>query len=81
MLAIDRLIHGFHWSQKYGSTRPVAVNLIEGKLADVITFLDDLTYGAQSTPGIESTRAAWVKDSGYVRQWAFKPEEQEDLEE
>ena len=48
MLAVDRLIHEFHYS--YSSlpdqpTRPVGVNLIEGKLPDVIDFLGQLTLG------------------------------------
>jgi hypothetical protein len=60
MLAIDRLIHGFHWYLKRGTpTRPVAVNLIEGKMSDVVSFLDRLTYGPGSTPGMEETRSEW----------------------
>ena len=71
VLMIDTLIHGFHWNQKYGHTRPVAINLIEGKLSDVITFLDRLTYGAENTEGVQETHAEWVKNSEYVRSWAF----------
>lgn len=71
VLLIDTLIHGYHWNQKYGYTRPVAINLIKGKLADVITFLDSLTYGAENTQGVQGTHAEWVKKSGYVRSWAF----------
>jgi hypothetical protein len=69
VLLIDRLIHGFHWNQKYGCTRPVAVNLIEGRLSDVIAFLDRLTYGEGSTPGTRETHAEWVQDSQNVRDW------------
>lgn len=62
MLAIDRLIHGFHWYYKTGDpTRPVAVNLIEGRLNDVITFLERLTYSDKSTPGTRETYAQWDK--------------------
>jgi hypothetical protein len=51
LAAIDRLIHEFHYS--YQSlpdlpTRPVGVNLIEGKLEDVIAFLNELTFGDDS---------------------------------
>jgi hypothetical protein len=49
LLAIDRLIHEFHFSfraQPDLPTRPVAVNLIEGRLTDVEAFLDELTFGA-----------------------------------
>jgi hypothetical protein len=71
VLMIDTLIHGFHWNQKYGFTRPIGINLIEGKLSDVITFLDRLTYGAQNTKGVQETHAEWVKRTEYVRSWAF----------
>jgi len=61
MLLIDRLIHGFHWAyrQENVPTRPVAVNLIAGKMRDVVAFLDRLTYGEQSTPGMREMRAEW----------------------
>jgi hypothetical protein len=50
LLAIDRLVHEFHFSlrdQPDLPTRPVAVNLIEGRLTDVEVFLDELTYGPE----------------------------------
>jgi len=61
MLLIDRLIHGFHWyyHQEDMPTRPVAVNLIEGKMRDVVVFLDRLTYGEKSTPGMQEVREGW----------------------
>ena len=43
MIAVDRLIHEFHYSYAClpdQPTRPVGVNLIEGKLSDVIDFLN-----------------------------------------
>jgi hypothetical protein len=70
VLLIDRLIHGWHWYQKHGHTRPVAVNLIGGKLPEVIAFLDRLTYGEASTPGTGETHAEWVKNSENVRRWS-----------
>ncbi len=60
MIAIDRLIHGFHWYLKINSpTRPVAVNLIEGRMRRVIAFLDRLTYSGQSTPGLRENYDQW----------------------
>jgi endogenous inhibitor of DNA gyrase (YacG/DUF329 family) len=62
MLAIDRLIHEFHYSlraQPDLPCRPVGVNLIQGKLGDVVRFLDELTYGRQTTEGLKENRAAW----------------------
>jgi hypothetical protein len=65
ILAIDRLIHGFHWYYKTNSPiRPVAVNLIEGSMSGVVAFLDQLTngvYGDKSTPGIRENFAEWDK--------------------
>jgi hypothetical protein len=70
MLLIDRLIHGFHWYYKTGGpTRPVAVNLIEGRLSDVVAFLDRLTYGNKSTPGMCETYAEWDKNIDANRDW------------
>ena len=58
MLLIDWLIHRFH-SENRDATRPVGVNLIEGKMNEVIAFLDRLTYGERSTSGITERHAAW----------------------
>jgi hypothetical protein len=62
MLLIDALIHGFHWSVQTGPRRPSAINLIEGRLNEVIRFLDALTYGEASTAGTQDTHAAWRRD-------------------
>ncbi len=61
MLLIDRLIHAFHVGiQDIG--RPVGANLIEGSLAEVIRFLDQLTNAgttASSASGLENSGAEW----------------------
>lgn len=50
MLAIDELIHQFHWYQKADqlspqAVRPTAANLIVGRgMREVLAFLDSLTY-------------------------------------
>ena len=60
VVQIDRLLHGFHWYYKTnGPTRPVAINLIQGRLGEVIALLDSLTYGEQSTPGTVAEYARW----------------------
>ena len=70
VLLIDRLIHGFHWYYKTkGPTRPVAVNLIEGRLNEVVAFLDDLTYSEKSTSGTRENRAEWDKNIEANRDW------------
>lgn len=46
MLAIDQLIHAFHWDLKLQlPNRPAGNNLIEGSLEQVIDLLDRLAYG------------------------------------
>jgi hypothetical protein len=70
MLAIDALIHGFHYFYKTGGpTRPVAVNLIEGRLNEVIDFLDALTYGPQSTDGLSQKKQAWDEKIQTALSW------------
>jgi len=78
MLAIDRLIHGFHVFYRKTShdedprgepTRPVAVNLIEGSLDDVVAFLDQLTYGDESTPGTRENYYQWTDKVEVHRDW------------
>jgi ribosomal protein L37AE/L43A len=58
MLLIDWLIHEFHVGLKELG-RPVAANLIEGSLSEVIGFLDELTYGGESAAGVGDSRDAW----------------------
>lgn len=72
VILIDQLLHGFHWYHKHGYTRPVAVNLIGGRLAEVIEFLDNLSYGPASTPGTQDTYAEWKHNSQNLRTWALK---------
>jgi predicted RNA-binding Zn-ribbon protein involved in translation (DUF1610 family) len=59
MVLIDQLIHAFHINLKQDIGRPVAANLIEGKLRDVIHFLDQLTSGDMSATGIGDLGTAW----------------------
>lgn len=59
LFLIDWLIHRHHWDLTNAPTRPGAVNLIEGKMADVIAFLDDLTYNADPTEPFAQNRSQW----------------------
>jgi len=40
-------------------TRPLAVNLIEGTMGQVVTFLDNLPYGPQSARELFTSVAEW----------------------
>jgi uncharacterized CHY-type Zn-finger protein len=61
MLAIDRVIHAFHYSLRTEPdrpTRPAGVNLIDGRLADVVPFLDDLS-GLDLPDPLRATHREW----------------------
>jgi hypothetical protein len=64
-LLIDWLIHVFHWELQQHYSRPAACNLIEGKISEVMTFLDRLSYGSESAP---ETRDRYVEWEGKVMQ-------------
>ena len=69
-LLIDQLIHGFHWYYKTNApTRPVAINLIEGRLSEVVAFLDSLSRGDSSTAGVAENYAQWDKSIEVNRDW------------
>jgi Zn ribbon nucleic-acid-binding protein len=61
MLLIDQLIHAFHTGlTELG--RPVAANLIEGSLGEVIRFLDALTNDGVSAAGLSDSRTTWRRE-------------------
>jgi hypothetical protein len=59
MLEIDGLIHACHEDAKKRWARPAACNLIEGRMMELIPFLDELAYGPNSTPGVEEQHRAF----------------------
>jgi predicted RNA-binding Zn-ribbon protein involved in translation (DUF1610 family) len=58
MLLIDQLIHAFHVGLRELG-RPVAANLIEGSLGEVIDFLDALTRDGASAAEIAASHETW----------------------
>ena len=61
MLAIDRVIHEFHYSLRDDPgrpTRPAGVNLVVGKLEDVVTFLNQLS-GLDLPQPMRGTEQEW----------------------
>jgi len=58
LLAMDRLVHEFHYGLKNDPGRPVAVNLLVGKIEEVVAFLDDLS-GTTDTPALARTHRQW----------------------
>lgn len=54
-------VRSYHWEVKGEPGRPSAVNLIGGKIHEVVAFLNDLTYSENSTPGLRENYARWRK--------------------
>lgn len=71
VLLVDRLIHQFHASVRFGPSRPAGSNLIEGKGRDVIAFLEELAGTPAPDAERERLRARWRADLEHARQlWA-----------
>jgi hypothetical protein len=74
MLAIDRLIHEFHYSLKDrpdAPTRIAGVNLIEGTMTEVIALLDELAYGSGTSHEISAMGSEWRENEQRRREvWA-----------
>lgn len=60
MILIDTLIHRYHWELEGGLTRPGATDLIGGRQNEILPFLNELTYGENSTPELLETREEWI---------------------
>lgn len=61
LIEVDRLIHEFHFHQLKnmavpGPTRSTGPNLIEGRLQDIVAFLDELSAGQQDREMLERYR-------------------------
>jgi hypothetical protein len=68
-LCIDRLVHAFHYSMKAQPdlpTRSAAVNLLQGKLHDIMVFLDGLSEGRDDPQTVKYREEArrWKKEWG-----------------
>jgi hypothetical protein len=64
MLAIDRLIHEFHWElrregQDARASRTASVNLLAGSTTEILDLLDGLAYDENAAPGLLATRSWW----------------------
>ena len=59
MVLIDTLLHRYHGELTHTPCRPGALNLIEGRLDDVVAFLDGLSRGDGSTAGVVERAVRW----------------------
>ncbi len=73
MLAIDRLIHAYHWELVQSPGRSAARELIYAKsYHDLLTFLDTLSYGERSTSGLEAAKREWDRKlASWEGHWAI----------
>lgn len=65
MLLIDWIVHQCHCGlvrQAYRHLRPVAVNLIEGQMGQVIRLLEELAYSPDSVEGTDARRERWRRE-------------------
>ena len=68
MLEIDRLIHTFHAESRKWPTSPIAKNVIEGNIREIVEFLDGLAYSPNTTPEVLAMREAY--QATLARSWA-----------
>ena len=61
-ILIDTLIHRYHWENVGKDGRPGACCLIEGKLKDIMPFLDALSYGENLPEEVQATREQWRRE-------------------
>ena len=61
LILIDTLIHRYHWETSTRAGRPGTSSLIEGKMSNIMPFLDGLNYGDQIPKEVETTREEWRK--------------------
>jgi len=59
IILIDTLIHRFHWQAEGHPAQPGAATIIGGKMSEVADFLDMLTYGDNSTGGLQENLEKW----------------------
>jgi hypothetical protein len=64
IIAIDQLIHEFHWvimneDDSAEGFKPAGVNLLQGSSAQVLALLDELTYGKNAPAEVRAMRDWW----------------------
>jgi hypothetical protein len=82
IVAIDRLIHEFHWltmgeDKEAEGWKPAGVNLLQGSTAQVLALLDELTYGGQAPAEVLEMRDWWLAQRNRGTRSFLRPEEGE----
>ena len=78
ILAIDQLIHEFHWNLVHESEalephKPAGVNLLQGSSTQVKELLDELAYGENSDPKLLANRRWWRSQKPIQRSLRNRP--------
>jgi hypothetical protein len=65
IVAIDQLIHEFHWliledGKLPEAAKPAGVNLLQGSSTQVLDMLNELTYGKDAPPEMLEIRELWL---------------------
>jgi len=76
MILIDSIIHECHKGLKEGEyNRPVAVNLIAGRMTETIKFLEELANETENTLGFSEVYLEWRrKMDDALERWGTKKE-------
>jgi len=74
MILIDSIIHECHKGLKEGEyNRPVAVNLISGKMVETIRLLDELAGDSGNVQNAKDTYTTWrIKMNDALERWGAK---------
>jgi hypothetical protein len=81
MIAIDQVIHEFHaFLMRHKATgesarvptRAVAVNLIEGRLSDVVVFLEEIAAGPHGMQELGRSARKWREEIAVTRAHVWK---------
>jgi hypothetical protein len=75
ILAIDLLIHEFHWilleESQDGHTsvphKPAGLNLLQGSTNQILEFLNTLTYGEKTAPELLANREWWRSQKPVIK--------------
>jgi hypothetical protein len=82
IVAIDHLIHEFHWilmaqDQAPEAHKPAGVNLLQGSTTQVLELLYGLTYGEGAFPELLANREWWLGQKRIAKWEDAKPKPNE----
>ena len=72
ILAIDRLIHDFHWilleeGKNPEPFKPAGLNLLQGSTTQVLELLEELAYGDNPAPELKAVQEWWQSQKPIAR--------------